>query len=521
MPYVSPEQALTVASDLHRGGRLDEAEGLYRQILAVRPDDPDALHLLGVVRRRRGDGAGAVALIERAVALRPDFIPAYTNFANALADVGQDDAAIAILRQGTGLAPADVGLWWALGNRLWHLDRYDEAEQAYRRVLALQPDHFDAGFNLGVSYQKLGRLDEAKAVFAAMVALAPEHAGAVNSLGNVLRDRGDPAAALPFHRRALALDPDFHEARKCLAISLLANGDLRDGFQEYEGRRLVPDGRTPQLPRPEWNGEPLAGRTVLLYCEQGLGDTIHFIRYAPLVRACGGRVVFGCQPALTRLLRSVEGIDELVPTAEVLPPFDLHLPLLSVPRVLGTTLATVPSRVPYITAEPDLVAHWGQRLGPREGCRRIGLVWAGNAQYGADRRRSLSLDRLRPLMAVPGNRFFGLQLGDGRRDLETGDLPPGFVDLASGIDDFADTAAIMANLDLVVSVDTSVAHLAGAMGRPVWILVPFASDWRWLKGRMDSPWYPTARLFRQPAPGDWTSVIVSLEMALRAIAPAR
>lgn len=518
MPVLSPPEALSYGAALHRAGRLEEAEGVYRQLLEILPDEPDALHLLGVVRRRQHRLEEGVALIRRSLAVRPGFAVAWSNLGHLLSDLGHDDQAIHAYQTSLSLAPDEASNWSYLGTRLWMLRRYREAVAAYDNALALDPDLAEARFNLGVSYQKMNRLEEARHTFAALVQRHPDHAVGINSLGNVIRDLGQPQEALRFHRHALALEPDFLEARKCLALTHLVCGDYAEGFLHYESRRQLPDGRTLTVQRPEWTGEqPLAGRTLLLYAEQGQGDTLHFIRYARVARQQGARVLFGAPDPLVRLMRLAPDIDAVIPHQVPVPAFDYHLPLLSAGRAFRTTRATLPHAVPYLFADPALVKQWGAYLGARQNRLRVGLTWAGNAQYGADHHRTLRLDHFRPLFQLPDVEFVALQLGDGRQDLETWDFPGGLRDPGPEITDFADTAALMMHLDVIISVDTSVAHLAGALGRPLWLLLPTNNDWRWLKGISHSPWYPTARLFRQQIRGDWSHPLQAVMLALMAL----
>jgi hypothetical protein len=296
---------------------------------------------------------------------------------------------------------------------------------------------------------------------------------------------------------------------------LLLRGDFPKGFEQYEWRRSKICSRR-VFTQPEWDGGPFPGKTLLLHAEQGLGDTLHFIRYAPLVRELGGRVVVECQKPLAHLLDSIAGIDALVPEGDPLPPFELHTPLLSLPHLLGTTEATVPAVVPYLSPEPSAVDVWRQRLGRGEKLK-VGLVWAGSPGHKNDRNRSIPFKLLRPLLEMPGIRFFALQVGERASDIEAARLQGSIDDISPNLNDFADTAAALSMLDLLISVDTAPAHLAGALGRPVWLLLPFSPDWRWKMDREDSLWYPTMRLFRQPTQSDWLSTIRRIRDELAAL----
>ena len=275
-----------------------------------------------------------------------------------------------------------------------------------------------------------------------------------------------------------------------------------------------PTSAQPEFAQPPWDGSELNGKTVLLHAEQGLGDSIQFVRYVPMVRDRGGKVVLQCQPALSRLFTGLPGIDRVIKNGDPIPRFDAHCPLLSLPRAFGTTLDSIPASVPYLTADPAAALDWAKRLADRPG-KKVGIVWAGRAGYVGDRTRSLSLTTLAPLACASGITWYSLQKGYAAAQIS--DAPQGMelIDRTAELNDFADTAALIANLDLVISVDTAVAHLAGAMGKSVWTLLPYAPDWRWLLNRDDSPWYPTMRLFRQQRPGDWGEVIQRIAESLR------
>jgi hypothetical protein len=367
----------------------------------------------------------------------------------------------------------------------------------------------------------LGEPAAAIAHYQRALALEPSFADYHMNLGNAQRDLARLPDAVAGYERALALQPELGDAHWNMATALLVGGDFVRGWAAYQKRwqtrRLAAHRRSFAV--PPWDGADPAGRTVLVHAEQGMGDVIQFCRYLPLLRARGARTVLlidGGWRQLAPLLRSLDGVDRLALDLAEAGDFDLYCPLLDLPLRFGTELATIPAHVPYLAADPTRT-DWRARLAG-DGTPRIGIVWAGNRSNTRDRLRSVRLELLLPLLALPGLRWFGLQVGDGRGDLEGRKLPPGFTDLGPELHDFADTAAVLAELDLVISVDTSVAHLAGALGRPVWLLLPTAPDWRWLLERDDSPWYPSARLFRQPAAGDWASVIARVSAALTVLA---
>ena len=334
-----------------------------------------------------------------------------------------------------------------------------------------------------------------------------------NNLGNVHQKSPRRGAGDRLYRRALELRPGEPEVRVALASTFLLSGDFAQGFPLYEARWETPAGRAMArtFAQPLWDGSPLAGRRILLHAEQGLGDTIQFIRYVPLVKEMGGVVSVLCPPELRRLLTGQLGIEQIVTDLNALPAFDVHCPILSLPRVLRTTLHSIPARVPYLTVDPTMSRAWQQRLDAAPKGLKVGLVWAGSPKHRKDHQRSIPPEELAPLAAVGGVRFISLQKGDASSTR----IGLNLVDWTAELTDLADTAALIANLDLVICVDTAVAHPAGACrAAPVWLLLPFAPDWRWMWDRADSPWYPTMRLFRQSSPGNWAGVIAGVVDAL-------
>ena len=380
-----------------------------------------------------------------------------------------------------------------------------------RRAVQLNPKFPPVHNNLANVLNELEEFDEAIRHWETAIALVPNYHDALNNLGRALQLRGEHARSLEVLERAVAVKPDDPDSRFLRGLSLLTAGDLQRGFADYHFRFSCTDlqlhGRT--FAQPAWNGEDVAGRTFLIHTEQGLGDTIQFIRYAPLLAERGARVIVECPPDLADLLRTVPGVAEVVPRPHALPPFDVHAAVLDLPRLFGTTLATVPANVPYVAADPARADRWFAELssistppGPR-----VGLVWSGNPKHANDRNRSIPLREFEPLASLAHLNFFNLQKGPAAGQISDSTLKLKLVDHTAKLHDFADTAALMSYLDLIVTVDTSVAHLAGALGRPVWVLLPKVADWRWLLDRRDSPWYPTLRLFRQDTAADWASVV--------------
>jgi tetratricopeptide (TPR) repeat protein len=639
---------------LHREGRLQEAEPLYRQVLTRQPDNFDALHLCGVLQHQLGQPAEALKLIgralrvnarsapaysnqgsvlaalgqtrealesyERALTLKPDYPEALNNRGNALRALRRHEEALASFDRALAVRPAYAEAHHNRGDTLFDLGRFDEALKSYTEALVCKPAHVAAAIGRAECLRRLGRPMEALAAFDAALtikrdclealigkgnihydlgvyaeavaqydlalAIRPDFAELHNNRGNALRQLGRPHEALAsFDRaialkpryaeahanraivhlrlncaaqaladcdraislksdysygwvnranalqdlgryteaiasldRAIALDPELAEAHWNKALAHLTLGEFEAGWQGYEWRWRRHGGpERRDFSQPLWRGEPLEGKTILLHAEQGFGDTIQFVRYVPLVAARGGRVVVEVPDSLKPLVESMSERAAVVGRSDSLPPFDVHCPLMSLPLALGTTLATIPAVMPYLRAPPERLEIWRTRLPPQPGLR-VGLVWSGKPTHRNDHNRSLAFEQLAPLFAVEGVQFVSLQREYRVADLPALDACPALRRLDEALLDFADTAAVIEQLDLVISVDTAVAHLTGALGKPVWILLPAVPDWRWLLEREDSPWYPTARLFRQPQLGGWDSVITRLQQALSAFA---
>jgi len=609
------------AAALHQVGRLDEADRIYRAVLAADPHDFDALHLSGVLKHQQGRSVDGLRLVAAALRARPGSVPALTNYGvildalkrhqeavatfdrllnmgacdatlhfnrgnalnnmrryaealasydaalalapdhtdalynrgNVLAALERHEEALASFDRALCLAPrrgdvhvnraatlmklqrfhaalesadralsGDANSIPALNNRgsiLTELKRYDEALAALDRVLALCPDHAEAHNNRGVALAELGRYEEALAHYAHALRVAPDFVNAHINRGNALRSLLRMDEALASFTQALTLDPQNADADFNDGLARLCLGDFRQGWKKYERRwekhkNAVP---RPNYPLPMWRGEKeLRGKTILLVAEQGIGDAIQFVRYAPLLAALGATVLLRVDAPLAALMTSVPGVSRVIGAGEALPHLDWFCPLLSLPSGFGTELATIPANVPYLWSDEARIAEWRRRL-PQNGRQRIGLCWAGSREHLHDRRRSLPLDRFAALLSVPGLDFVSLQKGIAPG--EAGILRQcGVTQLGEEFADFADTAAVIAMLDLVISVDTSVAHLAGAMGKAVALLLPFSPDFRWLIGRTDSPWYPTMLLFRQTAIDDWDAPLELLRLELAELA---
>jgi tetratricopeptide (TPR) repeat protein len=609
----------------HRAGRLAEAERIYNQILAARPDHFDSRHLLGAIFLQRGSPAQALnqinsalrlnpnnvaalnnrgialqelkrfeealetferaaalqpdyaealsnrgnvlkalrrfhealASYDHALALRPDYAEAHSNRADVLCELRRYDEALAssdrALKLRPGFAEAHCNRANALrglqrlpealegydraltlkrdyieahsnrGAALHDLHCYEEALASYDRALALRPDFAEALSNRGNALQELKRFDEAVATYDRAILVQQTFAEAHSNRGNALRELNRLGEALASFDRAAELKPDLAEAHYNASICLLLTGDLRRGWQKHEWRWHTEQLRTGrrQFAQPQWTGSREIGRsTILLHAEQGFGDTLQFCRYVPLVAARAGRVILEVQRPLVSLMGTLAGGAQIIACGDPLPDFDVHCPLLSLPFAFGTELDTIPADTPYLAAVEAKMTAWRRRLGARDQ-PRIGLVWAGDPRkqlpnaHRIDRQRSIEFDWMAPLLEVPGCEFYSLQKGDDAvTQLRASTLRQHVVDWTDDLHDFSDTAALIENLDLLITVDTAVAHLAGALGKPFWLINRYNTCWRWLLDREDSPWYPTARLFRQDETRSFEPVIARVAAAL-------
>jgi tetratricopeptide (TPR) repeat protein len=502
-----------------RQGRSDEAAAFCDAILAAVPDHIGALHLLGLVRHQQRRHGEALKFIGAVLDRAPRSVDALNNYGIVLGAVDRHQEALARFEAALALQPDHIGALVGRADALARLRRHEEAIEAYEAVRAREPNHLHALNEAGGLHMRLGSPQSALACYERALSLAPGTVELLVNRGTALRVLNRDADALASFTEAAALQPDFAEARWNASLIRLRQGDFASGWKDYEWRWRKADWRARRrnFSASPWLGDaPIAGRTILLHAEQGFGDTMQFIRYAPLVARLGARVVLECPAELTRLLRNADGVDQIVARGDALPAFDFHCPLLSLPLAFTTELATVPANVPYLQSQPEQAAKWRGRL-PQSGRLRVGICWAGSREHASDRGRSIPLDRFASILSASGLDFVSLQKevssaqGAVLRDHGVFQLGQEFVD-------FADAAAVIAMLDLVISVDTAVAHLAGAMGRAVALLLPFSPDFRWMLNRTDSPWYPTMRLFRQSILGDWDGVIERLREELAEVA---
>jgi tetratricopeptide (TPR) repeat protein len=541
------------ALSLHQAGRLAQAEESYRAVLAEQPVHADTLHLLGVLLHQTGLSDKAIVYIEGAIRLEPAAAQYHNNLGNVLRDLGRMRDAMPCYGKAIRLQPNLADAHHNLGRAHAALGEKKEAEQAFSRALRLNAGHFDAlvdlaGLlretarptdalmyyeaalrirrsdplvlnNLGLALIDLGRWNDAEEKFNEALRHHPDYTTARFNLGRVFAFGRRREAAAACFEEVLRLVPDDAQAHFSLGELRLINGEFEHGWVELElGRRAGQTSQTAlqaQFPPATWNGEQIGNRLLVVYVDQGFGDTIQFCRY---IRFCGerARVEVVAPKALSRLLSGLEGVSDVT----LKPPPSgtyLHCAITSLPRIFCTTLDTIPNTVPYLTADTELVTAWRSRLAQLPGLK-IGLVWAGNPAYLGDRSRSIALQSLSQLTEIPGITLVSLQKGDSAKQIRALRPKMKLYDWTEELSDFADTAALIMALDLVISVDTAVVHLAGALGKPVWLLNRFDTDWRWLLDRCDSPWYPTLRQFRQPEPGDWASVTARVHTKLASLA---
>jgi len=558
-------ELLVQALKHHQNGNLSGAEPLYRQILQADPGHVDAHHLLGVLAHQTGHHAAAITLIREAIALQPAAAGFHANLGLVFKKQGQWAQAAECFKQALHLDPQQIVALENLGIAYRNQGNLSEAEHCFRQVLQIQPDSPEGYINLGAVYQDRGQLVEAADYFRQALLLKPNHAIALDNLGITLKDRGQLAEAIECFREVLRLDPkdanahnnlgvalremgQYDEAALChetalglgsghheahwlhasarwnLSLLKLLKGDFLGAWPDFEYHWQLPGITPPHANRRRWDGTPLQDKTILIYTEQGLGDTLQSIRYAPRVKERVGTVLFACPTILRSLLEGMAGIDRWLAWDEPLPPFDVQAPLLSLPGIFQTTLATIPADVPYLLAKPEQVIRWRGELAEVVGEEKkglsVGIVWQGNPQNSGDRYRSVPLAHFAPLAHVEGIRLVSLQVGPETDQQKHVSFP--VTDWGSRFDKSSldDLAAALMVLDLVVTVDTAVAHLAGALGVPVWVAVPFAPDWRWLLDRSDSPWYPTMRLFRQRKQGEWQEVFERIAADLAKFTPS-
>lgn len=496
--------------------RFQEALDCYNRALAVTPKDAETHANRGFVLRHLARFNEAFVAYDRALTLKPDYIEAVIARGNVFYEMGSYAEALGEYERALAMRPDFAYGFNNRGNALHAMGRHGEALESFDRALTLAPGYTEAHNNRGNALLELNRPAEALADYDAAIAAKPLAFALVNR-GSALRHLGRADEAMEAFERAIALDPELPEAHWNKALLCLTRGDYARGFEGYEWRWRGATELTPRgFAQPQWRGEDIAGKVILLHAEQGYGDSIQFLRYLPMVKAKGARIVLELPDSLMPLLGDLADGITVLNRGTPLPPFDLHCPLMSLGLAFGTTVETIPAAVPYLRAPESRRETWRARL-PRGARKRVGLVWCGKPSHKNDHNRSIAVEQLAPLLAVPGVSFVSLQ-----REVRAADLPAlarlPIQRIEDALGDFADTAAAICELDLVIAVDTAVAHLTGSLGKPLWLLVSDIQDWRWLRDRADSPWYPSARLFRQPRSGEWDGVIAALARELAALA---
>lgn len=526
------------ADALFQSDNFEGAERIYRDLLRKTPLDAELYNSIATALDCQGRYQEAVAHYYKAIFLNPNLLVSRYNLANSLHRAGDKDEALEVLQQVAVLKPDFLEAWKSLAMMYISRDSFAEAASCFEKVLILESDDIESRCALGNMYCEIGRFADAVACFEAVLSAQPGHIlalesmgtalhemdlldsaedclrkvlvreperiSALNNLGTVLRSMGKPGKAIEIFNYALSLDPENGQVRFNRAMARLANGELPQAWVDYEARF---DTRNPtrlyHSDLPRWQGDPLNGRGLLVQSEQGFGDTFQFVRYLQPLSAAGGPVIFECQnESIREALAGIEGVT-IIARGEPLPPVSLQIPLCTLPLFFATTLFNIPSPKGYLKASPQLICFWKERLSKNKGLLKVGLVWGGN-KYSLNANRSMQLKDLEQLLKVDEIDFYSLQVGGDAKQLSS--YSGKIIDLSLSLKNFGDTAAVIANLDLVITIDTAVAHLAGALGASTWVMLKYSPDWRWFLGRVDSPWYSSMRLFRQQSTGDWEGV---------------
>jgi Flp pilus assembly protein TadD len=510
-----PEYHCNLGVALRDLGGFEESLAHFSRAIQLRPKHPEALNNLGDLLRIAGKLHEAREVLSHSIMLH-DSPEARHNMALTFLNDGKFAKAAAAARRGVELKPGDSGLRRTLARALAGAGNPAAAIQTWWDAVETNPMDGESWFGLGNALRERGDMPEAAESYERALQFRPNDADLLSNLSATMTDLGRPARGVQLGRNALKLRPDVQEIRYNLSLALLMNGELTEGWDHYESRWHCEGykGSLPELRKPQWDGSDIAGKTLLLRAEQGCGDAIQFARYIPMLARTGAKILLQCQGELVSLLSKIGGVERVIARGAEIGEYDCHLPLVSLPRIFGTTLATIPAQVPYLSVDAGKISEWKSRLG-RIGGFKCGLCWAGNPAHKNDRNRSLPLQILESLGGIAGVRFVSLQ-----KDF-SGPLPAGAIDFSGEFRDFSDSAAAISQMDLVISADTSIAHLAGALGKPVWTMIPFGPDWRWMIGREDSAWYPSMRLFRQTQRGDWGGVVDRIARELSALTGQR
>jgi tetratricopeptide (TPR) repeat protein len=497
-------------------GNAGQAEQWYRRAIDADPTYAEAFNNLGIALKEQRRYAESLAALEQSVVLNPGLTNAFVNIAATSANLGAYDKAVAMINKALALDPNHASAYNVLGSVLYAQNRLDEADAAFRRALTLVPELGDAHSNLGLVLLRRGEMDAAEQSLRRALEINPLDAGAYLNLGLAMQKQNRVEAAIAAYRQARAINPGNAAAATSEALAHLLAGNWNEGWRLYERRwdtdELLVD--KSRFSKPKWLGDqPVTEKIILLHGEQGLGDAIQFVRFVPQVRRLGARLVLEVAPSLKQLFASIPGVEGVYARGEQLPDFDFHCPMMSLPLALSIEPDSIPAEVPYLAALSERIDRWASTIASERG-RRVGVVWAGNQRNIIGLDRSIPFGLFREIFTAPADQFFVVNTDISDVDRDALRRYPNVTDLSLEIGDFADTAAVMANLDLVITVDTSVAHVSGAMGKATWTLLPFSADWRWRLNGRDSPWYPTMRLFRQPKFGVWEPVIAEVSLAL-------
>jgi tetratricopeptide (TPR) repeat protein len=512
-----PDAYFNLGNAYAEKGQLDEALTCFLKAAEMNPELFEAYNNIGNIFMGRKQFKEGIMYYKKALTLNPDLVDTYYNLADAFVETQQIDEAIACYQEILQLDPSIAMSYFHIGNLLQEKGRYDEAVHYYKKAIEIGPTNAEVYNNLGTAAYQKGFIEESITYYQKALVLNPDYAVAYSNIGIALHNKGKLDEAFTLYQKALQINPDIADAHLNTSLIHLSKGNFKEGWKEFEWRwrtkEFVPQQRN--FSQPLWDGSDIAGKTILLHAEQGFGDTIQFVRYVPLVAQRRAKVILECLKELKSLIQTVNGIHQVVVRGEPLPEFDLQCPLLRLPLVFNTTLESIPTKIPYVFVDPELGRNWGNKVQDDNSKLKIGITWYGNPKHIHDRNRSCLLETFLPFSKVKDILFYSLQ--KERSSMEAKDRPEGMklFDYTKEIYDFSDTAALIENLDLIISVDTAVAHLAGALGKPVWTLLPFVPDWRWLLDREDSPWYPTMRLFRQQTQGDWRPVIARVLAELK------
>jgi tetratricopeptide (TPR) repeat protein len=516
-----PDAQYNIGLSFKEKGQLDKAIACYQKALQLNPNFANAQYNLGMVLQEKGDIDEAIPCYQKALQLNPNLSGVYYNLGIISQEKEQIDEAIIYYQKALQLNPNLSDAHNNLGLSLQEKGQLDEALAYYQKALQITPHDSKAYYNMGNTFIEKGHIDEAIACYQKALQLNPSYADAYTNLGNALQEKGKLDEAIACYQNALQVDPNFANAHWNMSLALLLSVNFKQGWKEYEWRWKTKDFKKhcgfhqpSNFLQPIWDGFDIAGLTILIYAEQGFGDIIQFIRYAPFVAQQGAKVIFECPKELKSLVQNVQGISQVIEYGEQIPQFDTHSPLLSLPLLFGTTLETIPARIPYISADSKFVEKWRDEIQYGNSKLKVGLVWSGNPKNIKFKYKSFPLETFTPVLKLKDITFYSLQKGEAAE--QTKNLSEGLniIDFTNEINNFSDTAALIETLDLIISVDTAVAHLAGAIGKTVWTLIPYKPDWRWMLNREDSPWYPTMRLFRQSSRGNWESVIAKVKKEL-------